>query len=97
MKKVFIAIFATALSLSAVVGGTLALPTSVAAAGVTYADLKVGYTKVMNGSSFVIVSGSDVVSVSSTGWVTGLKVGTATINAYSGGVHTWTFHYNVIK
>jgi len=98
VKKIFGAIVATTLLFTAAAGGSLISPTTAEAAGVTYKDLKVGYSIIISGSSFVVTSGSDVVSVSQYGWVTGLKVGSATIKAYdSSGVLTWTYYINVTR
>ncbi|MNJ73640.1 hypothetical protein D3C77_704630 [compost metagenome] len=98
MKKLFTAVIASIISLSVVGVATLVTPSKVEAAGVTYTDLKVSYSKIISGTTFVLASGSDVVSVSQYGWVTGLKPGNATIYAYdANGIHTWTFHFTVTR
>ncbi|MBV6716234.1 hypothetical protein [Paenibacillus chitinolyticus] len=64
--------------------------------GVDYSNLKKGHSKLLGGSSFSIVYGSNYVSVSPTGWTTGLAVGDARVDAYdANGNHYWTFYIHV--
>lgn len=87
----------TSLALSTIVGVALTPATSVEAAGVTYRDLKKGNSIIVGFSdSYELVSGSSVVSLSSSGWVTALNYGDAVIYGYKDGVHYWTWYIRVI-
>lgn len=87
----------TTLAMSTIAGITLTPATPVEAAGVTYKDLKKGHSMMVGFSdSYVLVSGSSVVSLSSAGWVTALNYGDAVIHGYKNGVHYWTWYIRVI-
>ncbi|CAH8705384.1 hypothetical protein M5W83_13925 [Paenibacillus thiaminolyticus] len=65
-------------------------------AGVTYRDLKVSHSVMLLGTSFKLVSGADVVSLSPNGLVTGRSPGDAIIYAYKNGSLYWKHYIRVI-
>lgn len=98
MKKSIQKIFlATTLALASFTSFALLAPTTVSAAGTTFTTLKKGNSTLLIGANnYVVASGTSVVSVSSSGWLTALNTGSATVRGYStSGVLLWTWYVTV--
>ncbi|WP_155973307.1 hypothetical protein [Paenibacillus sp. Leaf72] len=81
IQKTFLA---TTLALASFTSFALLAPTTASAAGTTFITLKKGNsTSLFGANSYVVASGTSIVSVSSSGWLTALNTGSATIRGYS--------------